>query len=337
MVTPVFWDKLWQRHQSFALELAKLGYKVYYMQPLKSGGLNIDITEEKVNGFSLNIISCSVPFKATFYPALNHIATKLAYYLLRKKLNLIPIQTILWLSEPSLSYFTNYKWKKIVYDKCDLHGFFPGQKQKIWKKYENEIYCQCDLCFVSHEYLLNSIPGKIKSLIVKNAVSDDFKPSKPKLKRDDSILKLVSCGAHYEWVDFKWLSAFLEYENTELHIIGTGRGEEFEQLLKNKNVIYHGQIEHNELPDLLQNYDIGLVPFKNIELIKGVDPIKIYEYAVLGLKVWAPYIKSLSFNPIIDCFIKFDGKNKKIISNDNKYIFTVPTWKNRICDIIKVI
>ena len=330
MVTPVFWSKLWQRHQSFALELAKLGYTIFYLQPLKSGGLSIEVVKKSINGLDINIITCNVPFKATSQPSLNNISAKFALFLLKKKLNINFSESVLWLSEPSLSYFTKCKWAKIIYDKCDLHGTFPGQKKWIWNRYENEIFNHCNLCLCSHEYILNDIPEYINALVVKNAVTEDFKPIKPKQRKKDKVLKLVSCGAHYEWIDFNWLFSFLKQDNTELHIVGTGRGKDFEQLLKTENVIFHGQIEHNELPDLLQDFDVGLVPFKDIELIKGVDPIKIYEYASLGLKIWAPDIKCLYSNTLIDDFVKFEGCNRIIISNKNKKNSFIPTWKNRI-------
>lgn len=331
MASPVIFERLWQRHQSFACEFSKLGYAVLYLQPLQSGGFSVSNFFKKDK---ISIINCKVPFKASSYPALNKIVAKISLCLLRRKLGIVLKDAILWLSEPSLACFTNYDWNKIIYDRCDLHGAFPGQKKQVWQKYEDLILKNCDLCIVSHKYLGKDIPEGIKTIIVKNAVSEDFLACNNIRQKNNSVLSLVSSGAHYEWVDFKWLKGLLKRKDVMLHIVGTGRGEEFNQLIKEDKVIYHGQVSHDKLKDLLKTFDVGLVPFKDIELVKGVDPVKVYEYAALGLEIWAPDLDCLHENNYIDCFVSLNNPNR-LIKNKNKLDSSIPTWKDRLLPVLE--
>ena len=124
-------------------------------------------------------------------------------------------------------------------------------------------------------------------------------------------------------------------DNIELHIAGKGRGKAFNQLLKNQNVVFHGELNTDQLLKLMKECDVGLIPFKNIELIKGVDPIKAYDYRATGLKIWAPDIESLYSNKYIDSFIKDAEQAKEAIeklkdTGFNEDIEKVPTWSERV-------
>ena len=148
-------------------------------------------------------------------------------------------------------------------------------------------------------------------------------------------IKILSSGAHYEWVDIKWLEMLTELENVELHIAGKGRGKAFDDLLKNKKVIFHGELNTNQLFELMGKCHIGLIPFKNIELIKGVDPIKAYDYKVAGLQIWAPDIEALHSNKYINSFIKDSEQAKEAIEKMtnigfNNDLENIPTWSERV-------
>jgi len=46
-----------------------------------------------------------------------------------------------------------------------------------------------------------------------------------------------------------------------------------------------GTVPYATVPDLLACSDVGIVPFKDCDLVRGVSPIKIYEYLATGLPV----------------------------------------------------
>jgi len=347
-VAPVIFSRLQQRHQAFARELAALGFQVFFVEPLISPGWSA-VAENIVD--RLTVVKLRVPFKASSVPALQRIVCRLAAKLLKKQLDCRFSQTILWLAEPSLAALTESSWGRILYDRCDLHGSFPGQKNSVWRRYETEIEKRADLISVSHPFLAESIScSRDRVVFAPNACSEDFLAQRRVIadssqfmpnKIDDSAqsaIRLVSSGAHYEWVDCDWLKMLASLDGIELHIAGTGRGKTFFDLLQLPNVKNHGHLNHKDLMQLLVNCHIGLIPFRDLPLIKGVDPIKAYEYAACGLEVWSPDLASLHGNPMISRFVANPAAAvaalKEHRSAPQPFTGPIPVWKERLAPIL---
>ncbi len=338
-ISPVRFEDLRQRHQGLAIELSKNNYEIYYINPLRSNGFYCKIIDSNYN--NLKIVETKIPFKSVSHPFIQNIAVKLAFKLLKKKIHLNNDNSILWLAEPSCAEITNYNWARIVYDCCDLHGAFPNQNKKVWQHYESLITSKADQITISHPYLKEHLDKNIKTkcLLVPNAsffeTENNHVPSSENKK-----IKLLSSGAHYEWVDLDWLEMLACLNDVELHIAGKGRGENFLHLISKNNVIFHGELDSNQLFQLMRKCDVGLIPFKNIDLIKGVDPVKAYDYAAIGLKIWAPDIESLHSNKYISSFITDTESAYKAIkgiktdSCEKKHFQLVPTWSDRIQEIL---
>ena len=77
----------------------------------------------------------------------------------------------------------------------------------------------------------------------------------------------------------------LENTNIEFHIFGDGAEKtQLEQYLKNhpqKNIVFHGMLDRNDLLKRLETFDIALVPLQS--RIYGSVPSKIFEYGALGI------------------------------------------------------
>lgn len=331
-VSPVDFDGLKQRHQGLAQELAKNNFQIYFVNRLRSNGFSCIITKQAEN---LTILSLKIPFKAASYPFIQNFAVKIALKLIIKKLHIKTSDCILWLAEPSCAELTKEKWQKVIYDCCDLHGKFPNQRTKVWREYESIIADKSDFITISHPFIKEHFTKsqQNKCILLPNAT---FFPTdkKPYQKDCNSKIKLLSSGAHYEWVDIDWLEMLAKQDNIELHIAGKGRGKAFDQLLKNKNVIFHGELNSNQLLQLMKECSIGLIPFKNIELIKGVDPIKAYDYKATGLQIWAPDIEALYSNKYINSFIKDAEQAGKALEMQKDIGFNniekIPTWSERV-------
>ena len=340
-VAPVVFNRLKQRHQALATELAQRGFSVDYLEPSRSPGWSLSST---IISDRLTLLHLKVPFKAASYPALQKISIRMFLAWLCRLRRLQPHNTILWLADPSMAALAEISWQTVVYDRCDLHGAFPGQRRQAWKIYESFLAGRASIISVSHPYLARGMPDN--SLLVPNACSEEFVAigSRPRQKESGkkvqgaATVRLVSSGAHYEWVDCDWLAMLSELADTELHIAGTGRGDAFQRLIGKSNVIYHGHLEPDALQQLLLSCHIGLIPFKNLELINGVDPIKAYEYAACHLEVWAPDLSSLHANPMIGRFIA--GPQQAAIAmrqhRSCPRIFPgrVPVWGERLQTIL---
>lgn len=72
-------------------------------------------------------------------------------------------------------------------------------------------------------------------------------------------------------------------KEVELHIYGAGPEAKKIEALNNDGIFYHGEIDRQQLHEVLQNYHLGLVPL--INRIYGSVPSKIFELALLGLPI----------------------------------------------------
>lgn len=331
-VSPVNYYGLKQRHQAIANKLKSSGYNIKFINPVKSPGFSIRTSKPQKK---FRLIDINIPFRASSHPILQRLSSFLTLKLLNKLPDIQAEQSLLWIAEPSLSEFTNYKWKHIVYDRCDLHGAFPGQNKSAWETYESLIFSNVDLVFYSHPSLKKSIPQNIRSRLVPNAANINWQnKTRSKLAKP---LKFISAGAHFEWTDFSWLSNFAEFSDIELNIAGPGRGKDFSNLIKNSNVRYHGILSHNDLHKLMLQCHVGLIPFKDIILTEAVDPIKAYEYASCGLAIVSPDIKGLSENSLVDYkFSNFENISTLIAKLEffscKKKV--IPTWDDRAKTIL---
>ncbi|GAB4273798.1 MAG: hypothetical protein Kow0029_13680 [Candidatus Rifleibacteriota bacterium] len=291
---------------------------------------------------NLYCIQIKLPFRSANFRVMQRVVIFLAGKLLQKKLDHNLSNSILWIADPSMAGISNENFKYIIYDRCDLHGAFPGQKKQVWQLYERELFERADLITYSHPMLEKDIPDRLKDkiLLVPNACSDMLLNMKYPKKASGNKLILVSAGAHYEWVDFQWLEMITQIEPVELHIAGSGRGNHFSELLNKNNVVFHGKLNQEELSSVLRRADAGLIPFVESMLTRAVDPIKAYEYAAAGLEIWAPTISGLKENPLIDRFInnKFQLETacKELLGNRNRQKIRkkVPTWGDRLKSIL---
>ncbi|OGK08182.1 MAG: hypothetical protein A2W80_11305 [Candidatus Riflebacteria bacterium GWC2_50_8] len=336
-VSPVAFSGLQQRHQSLAAELAKNDWQVNFVDPLQTGGLSCKTEQATPN---LEVVKIRVPFKGVKWPAIQTICAKFAMLLLGSKLALSRHNTLLWIAEPSLAWLSLYKWQAVVYDRCDLHGSFPGQQQLVWQKYEDILFKRATLVSCSHEYLQQSLPehARIKSVLASNACANIFFSERLQQRPAGRPLKMVSAGAHHEWVDSGWLAMMCDHDNVELHLAGTGRGGDYENLRRLPRVINHGKLDRPELARLLKACDIGLIAFKDIELIKGVDPVKAYEYAASGLEIWAPPIKALRGNQLISKYVGNSGERNQAVADFASLPLpppaTIARWSDRLQTIL---
>lgn len=100
--------------------------------------------------------------------------------------------------------------------------------------------------------------------------------------------RAVYVGAMAEWFDFE-LVAFAAGQRPRVSFIMIGPPELARRrlpALPNLHVI--GARSWEELPGYLQHATVGLIPFdirNHRDLIRGVNPLKLYEYAAAGLPV----------------------------------------------------
>jgi glycosyltransferase involved in cell wall biosynthesis len=81
---------------------------------------------------------------------------------------------------------------------------------------------------------------------------------------------------------------------TRFEIIGFGAPE---TLSLPTNVTLMGEMSHAEILEIASRWRAALIPFKQSQLARAVDPIKLYEYLALGLPVVACWMDNLLSSP----------------------------------------
>ncbi|MBF0501637.1 MAG: hypothetical protein HQM09_15970 [Candidatus Riflebacteria bacterium] len=340
-VSPVAFDALQQRHQALATGLAAEGHTIGYLEPPVSGGFSCRVMQRNER---LHTIQTHIPFRATAWPSLQKIASRLVFGLLYRTGLVYPSRMALWIADPAFAAFADLPWLCRFYDRCDRHGVFPGQNVLPWKRYEQALYNVCNVVFASTPILCDEARqgGACKVVLLPNAAHKSWidtpatrsKPSTPPIR-------LVSAGAHFEWIDFDWLRLFADDSRCELHIAGPGRGSAFAALAAHRNVKTHGSMRHESLRDLLDECHVGLAPFCRSLLTEAVDPVKVYEYAARRLAVWAVDLPNLrthcNVDRVITCREDLDHALEEFAWPVSGRHSKIPTWNDRIETIQTII
>lgn len=105
-----------------------------------------------------------------------------------------------------------------------------------------------------------------------------------------------------QWFDWgALLRAARRLPNASFDIIGF----DMPDMELGPNVRYLGSKTHDEIIEIARDWDVGVIPFRPGRLSRAVDPIKVYEYLALGLKVVSIPMGSLETFPLTFCYDEF--------------------------------
>jgi hypothetical protein len=354
-VAPAAHERLYQRHQALAQEFARAGWHVWYMNPICGGGLGA--TCRALNP-SLAVIQTRVPWRAAGSPLMQRLATWAAFSLVRRHFSQPEAMTF-WIADPAMADGIRFSWKRAAYDRCDRHGAFPGQCQAVWAQYERHLFTKVHAVFCSSPLLAVEARdmGAVDPVLLPNAVGSDWlaadsgREGEPTARSTASSstaaisgfsrpTRLVSSGAHFEWTDFDWLERWADLADVELHLAGEGRGAGFARLLRHPRVTFHGALDRQRLKSLLHSCHIGLVPFIAGCLTEAVDPVKVYEYAAVGLRVAGSSIRGLADHPLVTTTLtstEINAATLAAILAKPQQAVTIPTWADRAKPALQVL
>lgn len=219
---------------------------------------------------------------------------------------------ILWLTHPSqIRYISKDYPGKIIYDCMDKFDQFSNDKRLKSKFYKDEasIISKSDLLFASSKGLYDDLLSKNAvnvSLINNAALYDRFSIRKESIICPPEINKTVKNIGYFggigAWFDVDLLVTLaLRLKHFNFIIIGPVS----EVNVRNKcadipNIYLLGPKVFNELPNYLAYFDVCILPFMTNELIRYVDPVKIYEYLSAGKPVVTPlYDEIVKFSDYI--------------------------------------
>lgn len=281
------------------------------------------------------------------------------YFFVRKKL----IQSkIIWITHPKLWNVINkydLSGKLVIYDCCDdfLEFDYIKKSRNLSTRYynmEKEAIYNSNIVLCSAKNLAQKLKKRHKIskeiLIFNNAINDALLAHKPQLNKKNissNNQKIVYLGTISSWFDFDLIIQSLKvFDNIEYKLIGPS---EITNLPEHEKIEYKGPIEHSKIFIELENADILVMPFKVNNLIKSVNPVKIYEYILAGKPIICCYYKELNkFNSFVKfyknfndyCTVLTNTLGTNISVNDylkGKNFCKVNTWQHRVKKISSLI
>ncbi|WP_440880897.1 glycosyltransferase [Tenacibaculum sp. C7A-26P2] len=231
----------------------------------------------------------------------------------------------------------------------DVYYCYDGMDnlRNHWMTIELEkVYCEgVDGIICSSTFLQNQ---KIKlnknTFVVRNGVNFNlFSKAKKNFSNSKKGLKKVG---YIGSIDYRFDIELMEYIINlypEIIFEFTGsilRNEVVKKLKQFDNVEFLPAISPHDVPKILATYDAGIIPYNNLEINKGIYPLKINEYLAVGLPVIMTNFAPLQeFEPVISI-----SKNKNEfaanlyseITNDSEDLINRRiefaknnSWKNR--------
>lgn len=260
---------------------------------------------------------------------------------------------ILWVTHPEMFGLlpTSYRGY-LVYD-CmdDAQEFTHGQdwEMSYYLTQEKQLLARAQRIFVSSEHLARRIderePCRARSLLVRNAFggrileSGELRPS----ERAGPPHKITYFGTIAPWFDFASLRRCLnEIAEIEFEIIGPSHGVDASAFAAER-LRFIGPVGHDELPSRVAESACLIMPFEVNELIRSVDPVKLYEYINLNKPIVSvEYDEIRRFEPFVHFYrsteelvevlrlLIADGFARKYTDHQRMAFLTENTWRSRI-------
>ena len=174
---------------------------------------------------------------------------------------------------------------KSIYDQMDNFPFFyKGMSKKYMINNERKIIDKVDKILCSSTGLITKINNySSKITLVKNGLSNiDFKERKIILNKNYKVFGYI--GTIGYWFNWDWIFRLAEIRSSDkIMIVGPMIDKPNRKIPKNISI--EDSVDHNYAIELINTFDIGLIPFITNPLTECVDPIKYYEYIASGIPV----------------------------------------------------
>ncbi|HCL7538620.1 TPA: glycosyltransferase, partial [Escherichia coli] len=316
------WDNpFWTNKQHVAVELSRLGYKVFYIDSL---GLRAP---------SLNKKDLTRAIKRIFkmFKAPRHVRENLWVwspvtlpwnkYKLIRSFNRLYLKgmigfwtkhlkfrdKVLWTYNPLTKRLLNLKdYSYVVYHCVDEIKAQPGMPVSILEESENELIVNSDIVFVTapklyeSRKLLNDRTYYHSNVADFNhfntSITEGYERPKDLKNIEGPILGFIGAISSYK-VNFELLSSLAksrpQYHIVLIGLVGEGDPNTDVSILENhKNIHLLGPKEYDELPSYLKYFDVALLPNMINSYTDNMFPMKFFEYLAAGRKVVSVNLKA---------------------------------------------
>lgn len=309
------WDNpFWTNKQHVAVELAKRGYRVFYIDSLglrrpSASGQDINRIFKRLSRMFKgprrvrdNVWVWSpfvIPFQGySFVRSLNRFLLSATLRLYMRRMGLS--DEILWTYNPLTVNLLPLKgFKKVIYHCVDEIKAQPGMPADILERAEAELIKRADLIFTTSKKLTETRRVLNQNTHYFSNVADFDHFSKARdaatIVPDDLMniptprIGFIGAISGYK-VDFDLLR-FIADKRPDWSVILIGKVGEgdpwtdtslFEGL---KNIFFMGSRAYSELPAYLKGIDVAILPNKLNDYTESMFPMKFFEYLASGKPV----------------------------------------------------
>lgn len=202
---------------------------------------------------------------------------------------------LVWVTHPRMWECVPARLRdRVVYDAMDIASAFPGQASRHLLRAERQLCSAARLVLCSSPAIgdhLREQYGVARTHLLPNAVGwtdADLSPREVEPAPAGGATRLLYFGTVSEWLDTDLLVAALErYPDVEVLLVGPRDTT----VPAHPRLTHRGPVPHGGLPAIAAGATALVMPFHVTELIKGVDPVKLYEYVALAKPViscWYP-------------------------------------------------
>ena len=226
---------------------------------------------------------------------------------IRKVLATLPPRPVqLWSFAPDVSDLVGaFDEEMVLYYCVDAFGEFPGYDRELIERRERELLSKSDLVITTSPPLYESkrrlhpnvhfVQHGVDYDRLSQAAHREFPTPADLARLERPIIGFV--GIIGEWVDLELVAGLAKRRpEASIVLIGpemTSRGP----CAGLTNVHWLGPRDHRMLPDYLQCFDVGLIPFKQVPLTHHANPIKLYEYLAAGVPTVCSTLPAVKASP----------------------------------------
>ena len=196
---------------------------------------------------------------------------------------------LVWFSDPRhISILSLIQQQRIAYRCVDNLEEFSDVPRSLLA-IERDLIRKCDVVFFTALPLKEKFSGlNSNSFHLPNGCDFDLFSNQDVPHRHEELFKknkmnLLYTGAIAEWMDFNALEKMAGLEFVNLIMVGPIRVTVPENLKKKSNIVFTGPLPYADMPGLVQQADVGVIPFLINNVTDYVDPIKLHEYCAGGL------------------------------------------------------
>ena len=323
LISTADWDNpFWTNKQHVAVEFARRGYKVFYIDSLglRKPGLNKKDISRMVRKL-FNALKPPRKVRENIY-VWSPVTLPWNEYKIVRRINKLYISclTKLWvkvygINEPWLwtynplttEYIDPSVFSKVVYHCVDEIKAQPGMPVDIIENEERKLLAKSDVVFVTAPKLKEN-REKWNSNIHYFANVADFshfnkamhvdyeKPVELKMMKGP-VLGFIGAISNYK-IDFHLLSRLAkerpEYNLVIIGLVGEGDpSTNISVLTQHKNIHLIGPRNYEELPQYLRFFDVALLPNNINEYTDNMFPMKFFEYLAAGKPVVSVDLKAI--------------------------------------------